>query len=342
MENNDVLEVEEGDLVWAYRDMFKNESYLSYFLSEEADVLPYLIIKADNDIYYALLTTNKDKKSDLRYGNANSNIFELPDGINKKRYVDLSAIYQLTKDNVIKVMGRYNETTAEKILNKIAESTVNGEFFLSKSDFNIFKRIYSKYNGLNLGDVVTTKQYGQTKHYIIINNRSFNKATGVNCQINYNENTGLKDILLDFTDYHVFNSDYISYYKVEPELPPEKFKQVMKLKEQYYNNIKYNRDDAHYDMGVVVKINGYNYIIIADDEKKYYVTNYQDRHLFNYLQAFDKCNFKCQYVSCIDNSELLSILIRIAHGKRNHYPDVMDKVTNKVKQLLIAEKREFI
>lgn len=341
MSNNDVLKFEEGELVWAYRDMFKNESYDHYFLSEAADVMPYLIIKADNDIYYALLTTNKDKKMDLQYGNANSNIFELSEGIDKKRYVDLSAIYQLTKDDIIKVMARYNEATLEKVLTKLAASIINSDLFLSKKDFSIFKQIYKKYNNLDLGDIVTIKKDDHIKNYIIINKPDSHRATGVSCEIIPNKKTGLKDILVDFTDYNKFNSNSPLYYKLEHGLSSKELARVLELKEQYYQRLKYDRKDAHYDMGVVVKINGCDYIVIADDDKNYYVTNYQDRHLFNYLQVFDKHQFKFQYVSCIDDSELLSILIRIAHDKRNPYPDVMGKVTDKVKRLLIAEKKEL-
>lgn len=338
MEKKISLVVREGDFVWAYRDMFKNESYKDYFLSEKPDIMPYLVISSDNGQYYALLITNNE--------NNGIGFCKLPESsskiTNKSEYVRLSAIYKLTQDDIIKVKTNYGSLTVEKVLTKLATSIINGDLFFSKSDFSIFKKIYNKYNNLDLGDIVTIKKDGLIKNYIIINKSDSHKATGVSCQIIPNKKTGLKDILVDFTDYNKFNSNSPLYYKLEHGLSSKELARVLELKEQYYQKLKYDRKDAHYDMGVVVKINGYDYIVIVDDDKNYYVTNYQDRHLFNYLQVFDKHQFKFQYVSCIDDSELLSILIRIAHDKRNLYPDVMDKVTNKVKQLLISEKREFI
>lgn len=335
MESISSLKVREGDLVLAYRDILQNKLNKNDRLKDNSDIMPYLIIGAKNGQYYGLLVTNNENES--------VNFYNLPKCSSTTNdtsgSVCLSAIYTLTQDDIIEVNNSYDNLNLGQILTKMAVSIINGDLFLSKKHFRIFKHIYKKYNNLNLGDIITIKKDNQIKNYIIFHKADEHTATGICCQIAPDKKVSLKDMQLDFTDCYKINEGSLLYYKLDQGLSAKELTSVLELKKQYFQNLKYNHNDAHYDMGVVVKINGYNYLVIADDDKNYYVTNYQERQLFNGFQFFAKDKFKFEYVGCIDNSELLKILTTITNDRSNNYPEVTDKVTKKVKQLLIIEKK---
>lgn len=332
------FEANEGELVWALRAKFKGETDEDYVLSKAPEIMPYLIIKKEDNKYAALILT-KNAKPYQKYFTLSHEQYRF---LYSPGYVNLSSIYQLEEMDVVDKLGEISNSDLNDTLSNMILSFFNNDIELSDDEIKVLKKVYNENNYLNLGDLIGTKEDNQFKRYIIINKPNRNTFTGVSCKLIFNEKTMLNDITLDFDDCKTFQKNNLLYYKLKNSLSAKKLATVMELRNQYYRDRKLKQNDTDYNIGDVVKINGYNYIVLDEDNKNYYVTSYQNRHLFCDIQAFNKEYSKCEYIETMEASELLSVLINVIkcskQKNRNHHLEVDKKITEKVKQLRREEK----
>lgn len=327
MKNGIIFEATEGELVWAHRAKFKGESEVQYETSNAPKIMPYLILGKENNKYYALLLSNYFKNPELYFSLSNKK-YNL---LNKKEYVRLSEIFELKQLDIVDQFYKVkiDEEDLKNILNKIVSLIFNNKLSLPEEQINIFKQIYFYHNPVSLGSVIEVKEDEQIKQYLIIREKNSSEILCVNCLINHND-----VVKLNFADSKTFMNNQLLYLKLKNSLSLEDITKVLNLRSECYSN---QPNTFNYEIGSILRIDNHEHIIVAEDDNNYYAINYQDGNSFGDLETYNKEYLIGQYITKIENTELLNILVKISKQYNeklvNDCPAVMKEINQKIKQL---------
>lgn len=331
----------EGEIVWAHRTKFKDESKVDYETSTAPKIMPYLILKHTDNKYYALLVSNRFKRLDSLFTLTNKKY----NSLNRQHYVRLSEIFELEQLDIVEHF--YNIKVCEKdfkmILNKIMILIIRSKSLFTNEEINIFKQIYDKYNPMDVGSIVKIKENDQIKQYLIVKEKNNKEKLGVNCMIDPNSEVNINNIKLNFADSKTILNKQTLYLKQKKGLSLEEVMQILDLKMRYYNkqanDDKSETKDTYYEIGSIIRINNYDYIIVFEDDKNYYVISYQNRNWVGGTETLVKKYLNCEYIAKMENTELLNILLRIRCQYNNYIFDKHPKSITEIEQSIkILEK----
>lgn len=329
----------EGDLVWAHRHKFKEETTNDYVMSNAPTIMPYLIIKCTDNKYYALLLSNNFKSSEFLFILSNKKY----NSLNKTHYVRLSKIFELGQWDIVNRVNniKVDKQDLEIILTKIMSLIITTKTLFTREEINILKKIYDEHNPINLGSIIEIKDNEQIKKYLIIKQKNNREAIGVNCIINPEVETNINNIELNFADFKTILNNQLPYLKLKNSLSLEEVQQVLNLREQYYNEqaieSKQALEKIHYEVGSIIRINNYDYVIVAENNKKYYVISYQNRNWDCSPEAIAKKYLNCEYITKMSNEELLKLLKKISNRYNScvydNYLEIRKEISKNVKRL---------
>lgn len=268
----------------------------------------------------------------------------LKDNETVERYCQLSDLNNDLKEKQKQLCSEINkevvvdEQDVKTLLDKVVSLIFNKQTSLNEKEINIFKQIYYKNNPIELGSIIEVKENEKIKQYLIIRKNNNKEVFGVNCIIKHNSEVNLNNIQLNFDDSKTFLTTKLLYLKLKNSLSLEEVKEVLNLKAEYYRN--QNSDDKqktktfNYKIGSVIRINNYDYIIVSEDEKNYYVTSYQNRNWVCGIETISKKYLECEYITKMDNTELLNLLVKISNQYNENICNNPIGARKKIKQMI--------